>query len=137
MTRIRLFALLSVLIALSACSVGPRYTKPQIPTPPAYREDPPDQFKEAGVWQAAQPADAFARGEWWRIFDDHDLDDLESRIDISNQTLKAAEARFREARALVGAARSSRYPTVGVAPAITGNTISSNRGLVAPARVSY
>src|SRR3954466_9453993 len=105
MTRLCLFPVFAGLMLLSACTVGPRYTKPQIQTPPAYREDPPDQFKEAGVWKTAQPADAFAKGEWWRLFNDSELDELQARIDVSNQTLSAAEARFRQSRALIAAAR--------------------------------
>ena len=61
MTRIWLFPVACTLVLLSACSVGPHYTKPEIHTPPAYREDPPDQFKEAGLWKTAQPSDVFKR----------------------------------------------------------------------------
>lgn len=123
--------------ALCSCAVGPRYSKPETSAPPRYRENPPDQFKESDGWKAATPGDTFAKGEWWRIFRDTDLDQLEAKIDVSNQTLKAAEARFREARALIQAARSRLYPNVGSAPAITGNELSSGRALRAPARSSY
>ena len=137
MTRIWLLPVVSTLVLLSACSVGPHYTKPQIHTPPAYREDPPDQFKEAGLWKTAQPSDAFEKGEWWRVFKDAELDELQSRIDVSNLTLRAAEARFRESRAMVAAARSSRYPTADVGMALTRNQLSTNRALISPQTASY
>jgi NodT family efflux transporter outer membrane factor (OMF) lipoprotein len=137
MTRARLFTVFVLLIALSACSVGPKYTKPEVPAPPAYREQPPDEFKEAQGWKTAQPSDVFTKGEWWRIFGDPELDELESQVDISNQTIKAAEARFRQSRALIQAARSRLFPTVGASPAVTGNQLSSNRALPTPTQNAY
>ncbi len=137
MTLMRLFTAALLLIALSACSVGPKYAKPEVPTPPAYRENPPDQFKEAQGWKTAQPSDAFPKGEWWRIFGDPELDELESLIDVSNQTLRAAEARFRQSRALVQAARSRLFPNIGIAPEVTGNRLSENRALPTPMNSPY
>jgi NodT family efflux transporter outer membrane factor (OMF) lipoprotein len=131
MKRAHLCPTLLLLLAASACSVGPRYANPPVAAPPAYRENPPDQFKEAEGWKTAHPADAFDKGEWWRIFQDPELNQLESRISVSNETLKAAEARFRESRALVRAARSRLFPNVGAAPAVTGNKLSSNRAISA------
>lgn len=137
MNHMRLFAVSLLLVALWACSVGPKYAEPEVPAPPAYREQPPDQFKEAQGWKTAQPSDAFAKGEWWRIFGDPQLDQLESQVDVSNQTIKAAEARFRQSRALIQAARSRLFPTIGTSPAVTGNQLSSNRAVPTPAQDAY
>jgi NodT family efflux transporter outer membrane factor (OMF) lipoprotein len=121
----------------AGCSVGPKYTRPTpLPdTAPAGQaggaapqaQAVPDHFKEADGWKAAQPADQALRGEWWEVFNDPELNALEGRITVSNQTLKAAEARFRQARAIVRINRSAQFPTVRVAPSIGNQRLSTHR----------
>jgi len=98
------------LLALSGCTVGPDYEKPDAPVPAAYKEAWKPGPTETG-WRQARPADAIDRGAWWSIFHDPVLDSLVRQIDISNQNLKAAEAAFREAEATVAAARAQFFPT--------------------------
>ncbi len=119
--------LLVLAVLLAGCTVGPRYTKPSVPAAPAYKEPPPSEFKETQGWKQAQPNDGAVRAKWWEIFLDPELNALEEQIDASNQTLKIAEARFRQARALIQLNRSNRYPTVSAAPNISANRVSSNR----------
>jgi len=107
--------------------VGPKYVKPPVPMTPQYKETAPDAYKENANWQVARPADAASRGEWWKIFGDAELNTLEPEVAANNQDLKAADARFREARALIRFNHSSLYPTVGVAPFAGGLRQSSNR----------
>jgi len=107
--------------------VGPKYVKPSVPMTPEYKEAGPDAYKENANWQVAQPADAASRGEWWKIFGDTELNTLEPQVAANNQDLKAADARFREARALIRFNHASLYPTVGVAPFAGGLRESSNR----------
>ncbi len=107
--------------------VGPKYVKPSVPMAPEFKEANPDAYKESSTWQVAQPADAAQRGEWWRIFGDAQLNALELQVAANNQDLKAADARFREARALIRFNHASLYPTVGVAPFAGGLRESSNR----------
>jgi len=91
---------------LSGCAIGPNYSKPDA--------EVPAQFKEAGGdWVLAQPADAMPKGKWWEVFQDPVLNALEEQVQVSNQDLRAAEARYREARAAVQAARSQFFPTIG------------------------
>ncbi|MGE5095589.1 MAG: efflux transporter outer membrane subunit [Betaproteobacteria bacterium] len=92
-------------LLLAACAVGPDYRRPAVETPAAY--------KEAGDWIVAQPRDEAPRGKWWEVFGDPTLDGLMEQIDVSNQTLKAAEARYTQARAATRAARASLFPSVG------------------------
>ena len=96
---------------LSACAVGPDYHKPDLAVPAAYKENadwhPAD-------WTRAQPGDAMKRGAWWEIFGDAKLNDLEQQVDVSNQSLKQAEAQYRQAAAIVSGARANYFPTVGV-----------------------
>jgi NodT family efflux transporter outer membrane factor (OMF) lipoprotein len=105
---------------LSGCAVGPRYARPSAPTPPAYKELPPN-------WKSAQPSDHVAKGKWWEIFQDAQLNALEDQVNISNQSLKAAQAQFEQARALVRVNRSFQFPTVTAGVSATRNHLSSNR----------
>ena len=107
--------------------VGPKYVKPSVPMTPEYKEAGPEAYKESATWQVAQPADAVSRGEWWKIFGDTELNTLEPQVAANNQDLKAADARFREARALIRFNHAALYPTVGVAPFAGGLRESSNR----------
>ena len=96
---------LALLASLTACAVGPRYARPQAQTPPGFKEAPPG-------WTTAQPSDQIARGKWWEVFNDPQLNTLEETINVSNQTLKAAEAQYAQARALVRFNRADQFPTI-------------------------
>ena len=78
----------------------------------------------------AQPADDAPRGAWWEAFNDPDLNALEAQVDISNQTIAAAEARVREATAATEAARAALWPVVNVSGTAQRNSVSecSSRG---------
>jgi NodT family efflux transporter outer membrane factor (OMF) lipoprotein len=108
-------ALLLVLL-LAGCTVGPKYVKPTVPTTPSYKEEAPASFKESDQWQPAKPEDQTSHGKWWEIFGDPELNRLEEQIAGSNQNLKVAEARFREARAAIRFNRASQFPTISTAP---------------------
>jgi NodT family efflux transporter outer membrane factor (OMF) lipoprotein len=108
-------ALLLVLL-LVGCTVGPKYVKPAVPTTRAYKEEVPDSFKESDQWQPARPGDQTSRGNWWEIFGDTELNKLEEQISGSNQNLKVAEARFRQARAAIRFNRAWQFPTISTAP---------------------
>jgi NodT family efflux transporter outer membrane factor (OMF) lipoprotein len=101
--------------------------KTTTPPPPQIAPLPP-AFKENADWKSATPADQVARGAWWQVFGDAQLDGLEARIDTANITLRAQQARFAQARAAVAIANAGRYPVVTTAPAITAGTQSGNRG---------
>lgn len=109
---------------LASCTPGPKYAKPTVPVAPAYSEAPPDSFKEANGWTPARPADAELKGTWWELFRDEQLDVLEEQVQPANQTLRAAEANFRQARTLIAIDRSALYPTVSAGPSIASNRIS-------------
>jgi NodT family efflux transporter outer membrane factor (OMF) lipoprotein len=116
-----------VLLLLCGCMVGPKYVKPSTPLAPAYKEANPDASRENANWQVAQPADAAQRGEWWKIFGDEQLNTLEPQVAADNQDLKVADARFREARALIRFNHASLYPTVGATPSAGGVRESTNQ----------
>jgi NodT family efflux transporter outer membrane factor (OMF) lipoprotein len=111
---------LSILLCgtLAACMVGPNYHRPAVATPPV--------FKEAEGWTPAQPSDAAQRKDWWRVFGDPVLDDLEARVNVSNETLKADEAAYRQAHALVAQDRAALFPTITLNASATAS--KSGRG---------
>jgi len=117
----------AALLLLTGCMVGPKYVKPSVPLAPAYKEAGPEAYKESATWQMAQPADAAQRGEWWKVFGDTQLNVLEPQVAANNQDLKAADARFREARALIRFNRASLYPTVAATPFAGGVRESTYR----------
>ncbi len=101
--RLRSSALMLMLVG--GCAIGPNYSKPDAAVP--------QQFKEAGDWVVAQPKDAAPKGKWWEVFGDPVLDSLEEQVSVTNQSLAAAEARYRQAHSAVAAARSGLLPTLG------------------------
>jgi NodT family efflux transporter outer membrane factor (OMF) lipoprotein len=112
-------------VLLVGCSVGPKYAKSTVPTAPAYSEQPPQQFEESQGWMTAQPSDAMLKGKWWEIFGESELNGLEEQVGPANQSLKIAEANYREARANIQFQRSFRFPTVSAGPSISTNRVSS------------
>jgi NodT family efflux transporter outer membrane factor (OMF) lipoprotein len=121
----RVLCAIAMASLLVSCAVGPRYAKQTVPTAPAYSERPPRQFEESQGWRTAQPSDAMLKGRWWEIFDENELNALEEQVAPANQSLKIAEANYRQARANIQFQRSFRFPTVAVAPAIGNNRLSS------------
>ncbi|MDP0947285.1 RND transporter, partial [Klebsiella pneumoniae] len=87
---------------LSACAIGPDYKRPDVTEPV--------QFKEAQGWRQATPSDSLARGAWWELYGDRQLNDLVVRLNNANQTVAQAEARFRQAQAQVRSARGAFFP---------------------------
>ena len=107
------------LLQLSGCTVGPKYQRPAAEVPPAY--------KEVGDWKPAQPNEQNLAGNWWEIFQDPQLNALEAQVNVSNQNLKAAEAQYTQARAILRYQRADYFPTVTVDPTATRNKTSANR----------
>jgi NodT family efflux transporter outer membrane factor (OMF) lipoprotein len=122
----------SISLFLSGCMVGPKYVKPTVPMAPAFKEQPPQSFKESDGWKQAQPADQTVRGKWWEIFGDSQLNALEEELTVSNQDLKVAEARFRQARAMIRFNRSAEFPTITTSPSIVNERDSANQPYFPP-----
>jgi NodT family efflux transporter outer membrane factor (OMF) lipoprotein len=115
-------ALLGALVVLGGCAVGPRYSRPSAPVPTDYKE-------AAENWKPAQPVDQALRGKWWEIYQDAQLNALEEKINISNQSLKAAQAQFAQARATLRYNRADYYPTITVGVSATRERLSAHRPL--------
>ena len=111
--------------ALAGCSLAPHYQRPATPAPAA-------SYGELGEWKVAAPADNAPRGAWWTMFDDEQLNDLESRVTDANQSLKAALARLEEARAETRIARAGYFPTLTADASATRQRVSANAPGFAP-----
>ncbi len=123
---------LPLMALLGACTVGPDYKRPQAIVPASY--------KEANGWKPAVPQMPTSAA-WWSIYHDPALDALERQVAISNQTIKAAEAAYRNAQAIVGESRAGYFPTLdlggsatrsgsGAGNSSTGSRSSSRGGIV-------
>ncbi len=130
-------ATLAGVLALAGCTPGPRYQRPSAPAPPEFKEQPPADFKEAQGWKRAQPNDGQLKGKWWEIYNDPELNALEERVAIDNQSVLQAEAQYREAVAAVKIVRSGLYPSVSSAPSITESRSSPNTGALSGMRSSF
>ena len=106
----RRLIILSVTFLLVSCKVGPEYVRPSTDVPLHYKELKP--AKSDTNWKIAQPNDAAVRGEWWLIFNDPVLNDLEAQLNRSNQTIINAQANYRNALQLVNEARAAFFPTL-------------------------
>jgi NodT family efflux transporter outer membrane factor (OMF) lipoprotein len=78
-------------------------------------------------WKDAKPGDQSAKGKWWEIYNDPQLNHFEEQVNVSNETLKGAQAQFDQARDLVRINRSAYYPTVTAGTSITGAHVSTAR----------
>ncbi|MGD1068836.1 MAG: efflux transporter outer membrane subunit [Bryobacteraceae bacterium] len=107
---------------LTGCTVGPKYVRPSVVTPPAYKEI---GGQDAGIWKPSQPGDAVPRGNWWEAFGDSRLNDLETKLNGANQNIAAAAAAVLEAKALIRESRSQYFPTVTGGAAITNQRLST------------
>ena len=110
--------LATAVLQLTGCAVGPKYHPPVVQAPSTY--------KEMGDWKPSQPNDQNLGGEWWKIFQDPQLDALEQQVNVGNQNLKAAEAQFQQARAALRYNRADYYPTVTAGPSATRTRVSAN-----------
>ncbi len=105
--------IVGALIMLQACSVGPNYHRPDAPVPAAFKEAPKG-------WKLADPGNGSEdRGSWWSVYNDPQLDALAVQVAVNNQNLKAYEAAYRNALAVVREAQSNYFPTITGGPTMT------------------
>ena len=103
----------------TACAPKSKYVAPTVDVAPAFREN--------ANWKMPEPRDAEIRGRWWELFDDPQLNDIETRVDVSNQSIRASEAQFAQARALAHGARANLGPQIALTPSIAIVQPSGNR----------
>jgi multidrug efflux system outer membrane protein len=118
--------MLAAALFLAGCSLAPTYHVPESASAPAFKEAEAARA-EGTTWKTAVPAEGMARGEWWKVFGDADLNQLVEAANAHNQDLAAAAARLKQARALTGVAEADQSPqlSVGVDPTRTQYSAAS------------
>ncbi len=107
-----------MLLLLAGCTVGPNYHRPSAPSAPDWKENAvPPPNPPNGTWKQTEPSDSVCcAGQWWEMYGDPKLNELEGKIAVSNQTLRAAMEQYLQAREQVAVARSQYYPTLAAGP---------------------
>jgi NodT family efflux transporter outer membrane factor (OMF) lipoprotein len=121
----RKLALLAAVLVMTGCAAGPKYTKPSVPAPAAYKEA---EVSGAEGWKTAEPRDETLRGKWWERFHNPELNQLEEKLNISNQNIAAAAANVQAARAMIREARAQYFPVLTANPALTNSRLSTAFG---------
>lgn len=116
------FGKILLVIALAAlwagCSFAPRYKRPTVETPAAFKENSGTNNIDTNIWQSAQPNDAMIRSNWWEIFNDPVLNSLEEQVAISNQTVAESYYNYMAAHAIVHEDQAQYFPTATAGPSI-------------------
>ncbi|PWU10846.1 MAG: RND transporter [Verrucomicrobia bacterium] len=120
------FGVWCLVFALAGCSFAPKYERPTVETPPAYKELAPASADATNIWKMAVPNDAAIRGKWWEMFNNAELNALEDQVAVSNQNVVAAFANFLSARAIVKEAHAQLFPTLTTVPDVTRSRASVN-----------
>lgn len=107
---------------LTGCAVGPDYIKPETDIPAVYKED--------DLWEMAEPADEYPKGQWWKVYQDPHLDKLMEKLNSQSQTILQAEAQYRQVQALLKQAESSLFPHFSLESSRTRGILSSNNTAV-------
>jgi NodT family efflux transporter outer membrane factor (OMF) lipoprotein len=118
-SRAHLSFVVLALLALCGCNFAPKYKQPPVETGTEFKELTPKQTNELANWKPAAPAEGVLRGNWWELFNDSLLNELQSQIEGTNQTIAAAIARVDAARALAQQSRANLFPLVAVDPSVT------------------
>ncbi len=115
-------------LALAGCAVGPDYRRPSVAAP---------AYKELGDWKPAEPAAQHPRGKWWESFGDPVLNGLEDRVEVTSNTLKIAEAQYRQVLDSLTVAYSALYPAINATGSATRDRTAAKNGNAASVQNSY
>lgn len=117
----------SALVALTGCHPGPKYQPPAPPAhlPASYKESTA-HFADAPGWKVAAPSAPMLTGDWWRVYHDEQLNQLEAELDINNQNIREYFQNFLAARAMVAEQRAGLWPTLTAKPSWNRQKASGN-----------
>ena len=118
---------LLVVALFAGCAVGPNYHRPSAlaanPIPAGFGDT---AITNLGNWKTAEPSAHLSRGAWWELYDDPELNRLESLAATNNQQIAVALANFNQARASVNVARADFFPQINASPSATRQRTSAN-----------
>lgn len=123
MKQAAISAVVVLLTFATACTVGPRYSRPPAPAPA------PDAWKTQPPWEQAAPKDSIPKGPWWQVYHDPTLDGYEQQLLQANQSLVAARDRLSQARSLARVATADYFPQLAADPSAYRERGSGNRPL--------
>lgn len=103
---------------LAGCTVGPNYHRPPVATAPAY-EEPHGQTSAAGTPEIAW-------SNWWAVFHDPALDNLEAQAADANRDIRIALAHVDQANAMVRSVHSNQLPTVAATPSVSRSRVAQD-----------
>src|SRR5215470_3076649 len=112
-------SLVLVSLILTGCAVGPNYHRPDAPSAPVWKEQPP--------WRAASPMDSLPKGQWWTLFGDAELSQYEVQAIQANQTIEVARTQLAQARASARVTQSGLFPQLSAGIAALRARSSANR----------
>jgi outer membrane protein, multidrug efflux system len=112
-------AALTASVCLGGCAVGPKYRRPPVQSPQAWKTE--------GPWREAAPKDAIPKGAWWEVFHNDELNGYEQQLLAANQSLAAARNRLDQARSLARVASAALFPTLSTDPSASRTRFSGNR----------
>src|ERR1700693_5035132 len=112
-------AALGASVCIAGCAVGPKYQRPPVPAPPAWKTE--------GPWREAVPKEAIPKGTWWEIVHDAELNVYEQQLLAANQSPAAARNRLDQARSLARVSSAALFPTVSTDPNAGRTRYSGNR----------
>ena len=115
MKRLCVLGVLAALLPLAGCFNQPKYDRPELELPQAWKETAP-RFAEDG--------------RWWRIYQDAELEKVVDEALKGNADLLVAAARVDEARALLGEANSFFWPSLDAQAAASRQQISTRTCLL-------
>ncbi len=119
------WAALAAALLLAGCDLAPHYKAPATDSSGPFKEAVATESGDGTGWKLAAPKDTELRGNWWEMYQDQQLNDLEERVVVSNQTIAAAEANYRSSRALADEARAALFPSVSAVPSVTRSRSSA------------
>jgi multidrug efflux system outer membrane protein len=125
----RAVAALGASVWMAGCTVGPKYQRAEVQTPPVWKTEAP--------WREVAPKDAIPKGAWWEIFHNDELNGYEKQLLAANQSLLAAQDRLNQARSLARVASAALFPTVAADPNAQRVRYSANRPQVANATPAF
>lgn len=120
--RLAIAACILACVWLAGCAVGPKYNRPPVQAPAAWKTTPP--------WAVAVPSDGLPKGAWWTTFNDNQLSGYEQQLLNANQSLAAAKDRLDRARALARVASAAYFPQLATDPSGQRARVSGNRPLL-------
>ncbi|MDR6390367.1 efflux transporter outer membrane subunit [Paraburkholderia phenoliruptrix] len=106
-------------VAMAGCTVGPNFERPQSATPDVFDRTQAAQSPSKAVEAQFGP-------DWWTLFNDPILNDLEKRLADQNLSVAAASARLLQSRAERRVVGAAEYPTLGGAASYNRERGSEN-----------